>query len=341
MDETRPVSRIKTGEALSKFQSIPRLSKTTQAYGIGAALASAVFFGMTPIFGKQAILSGAHPIAVATMRTLLASILIFVIMFIFYRKYLYIYPAGLLGCLLAGVINGVGSLFYYNSLGRIEASVGQLLYSLYPLFLILWLSLDRQMPGKLTIIRVGIAFAAVYLLTQKESYPIDLVGVFEMLLASALYALHIPINQRVLYEMPAPTVTAYTLLAMSLVVSPVYLFSRGAVFPTGTDAWLPIVGLTLVTFLSRLTLFLGVKHIGGMQTALLGLSEILVTLFFAHFWLGEKFNYYQWLGTGLMVISLLLVVIDKPPLRRPAPFGWLNWIRPATQSTEIPWQPHD
>ena len=39
-----------------------------------------------------------------------------------------------------------------------------------------------------------------------------------------------------------------------------------------------MLGLTLVTFFSRLTLFLGVKHLGGMQTALLGLGELLVTL---------------------------------------------------------------
>lgn len=341
MDDTRPVTKIKYGDALSKSFFVSRLSRSTRTYGIFAALSSAVFFGMTPIFGKQAILNGVHPFAIAAIRTLLASGLIFILMLLFYRKYLYIFPAGLIGCFLAGVINGIGSLFYYNSLGRIEAGVGQLLYSLYPLFLILWLSLDRQMPGKLTIIRIGIAFTAVYLLTRTESHPIDLLGVFEMLLASALYALHIPINQRVLYEMPAPTVTAYTLLSMSLVVTPAYFFSKDATLPIGMNAWLPVLGLTLVTFLSRLTLFLGVKHIGGMQTALLGLSEILVTLFFAHFWLGEQFNNYQWLGTGLMVISLMLVVIDKPPVKRHVLSGWLSWIRPPTQSSEISWQPHD
>ena len=51
-----------------------------------------------------------------------------------------------------------------------------------------------------------------------------------MLGAAALYALHLPINQRVLYEVPAPTVTLYTLLAMSAVVVPAYLvFDPGAI----------------------------------------------------------------------------------------------------------------
>jgi drug/metabolite transporter (DMT)-like permease len=342
MDDTQPISKIKAGELLSKpLHHSHRITKSARTYGILAALTSAVFFGMTPIFGKQAIMSGVHPIAVVAIRTLLASALIFFLMVIFYRKFLYIYPAGLLGCLLAGVINGVGSLFYYNSLGRIEAGVGQLLYSLYPLFLVIWLSLDRQVPGKLTIIRLSLAITAVYLLTRTENQPIDFIGVIEMLIASALYALHIPINQKVLYEMPAPTVTAYTLLAMSLVVTPAYLLSGQTAPPVGIYAWIPLLGLTFVTFLSRLTLFMGVKHIGSMQTALLGLSEILVTLFFAHIWLGERLNYQQWIGATLMISSLMLVVFEKPLPKQPTSHGWLNWIRPSTPSSDIPWQPHD
>ena len=89
--------------------------------GVQAALASAVFLGLAPIFGKQAILLGLSPLSVVALRTLLATLLLIVVMLIFKRKYFYIYPAGLLGCLLAGGINGAGSLLYYGSLGRIDA----------------------------------------------------------------------------------------------------------------------------------------------------------------------------------------------------------------------------
>ena len=44
-----------------------------------------------------------------------------------------------------------------------------------------------------------------------------------MIGAAVLYAMHLPINQRVLYEVPAPTVALYTLLSMSAVVIPAYL----------------------------------------------------------------------------------------------------------------------
>ena len=335
--------------------SILPVKNTLPRKGIYAALASAFFLGFTPVFGRQAILLGMAPLAVVAIRTVLAALLLLAVMALFYRPYLYIYPAGALGCLIAGWINGIGSLFYYSALGRMDASLGQLLYSLYPLFLVLWLSLDHQPPSRLTIIRVILAIPAIVLLVGFEGGRTDWIGVLSMLIASALYALHLPINQRVLYDMPAPTVTLYTLLAMSAVVIPVFLFSGSFSTQAGnaspislslsgrvltSHAWWPLLGLTLVTFLSRLTLFTGVKHLGGMQTAILGLSELVVALLFSHLWLGERFSTGQWIGVGILMISLLLVAFEEPPPKKISTGGFLSWLRPAGRSTET-WQPHD
>jgi drug/metabolite transporter (DMT)-like permease len=296
---------------------------------------------MAPVFGKRAIMLGASPLAVVAIRTILAALLLLILIAIFKRSYLFIYPAGLLGCLLAGWINGVGSLFYYSALGRIDASVGQLLYSLYPLFVAFWLFLDRQAPSRLTLIRLGIAIPAVYLLIQAGHSRIDIIGVLQMLVASALYALHLPINQRVLYDMPAPTVTVYTLLAMGAVVAPTFIFSSTHTIPNEIVIWGPLLGLTLVTFLSRLMLFMGVKHLGGMQTAILGLSELFITIVMSQIWLGEKLSTWQWLGVALLAASLLLVGIDKSPPKKRSPGGWLSWLSHPTFPSDLPWQPHD
>jgi drug/metabolite transporter (DMT)-like permease len=314
-----------------------------RSQGIVAALSSAFFLGMAPIFGKRAIISGTSPLAVVAIRTLLAALLLLLLMVLFKRKYLFIYPAGLLGCLLAGWINGLGSLFYYSALSRIDAGVGQLLYSLYPLFVALWLFLDRQPPSRLTIFRLFLSIPAVYLLTQAGQTKIDILGMIEMLIAAALYALHLPINQRVLYDMPAPTVTLYTLLAMSAIVVPTTLFSPSALasLPTSFSSWLPIIGLTLVTFFSRLMLFLGVKHLGGMQTSVLGLSELLVTIVVAQIWLGEQLNIWQWIGALLLALSLILVGIEKPPPKKKSPGGWLSWLSHPRLPSDLPWQPHE
>jgi drug/metabolite transporter (DMT)-like permease len=318
--------------------------KTGFLTGIRAALASALFLGMAPIFGKQAISFGFSPMTVVALRTSLATILLLLIVAIFKRQFLTIFPVGLIGCVLAGAINGLGSIFYYMALGRLTASLGQLLYAMYPLFVAIWLMLDRQPPGRLTIIRMILSTLALILLANTNGERVDPTGILLMLAASAMYALHLPINQRVLYEVPAPTVTLYTLLSMSAVVVPAYLiFDRS--WPVGITLtnWWPILGLTLVTFLSRLALFLGVKHLGGMQTALLGLGELLVTVLVGHWWLHDTLSPLQWIGAAGLIASLLLVSKDRstPSRRNHQPGGLLGWLRPPGFPSDIPWEPRE
>lgn len=308
--------------------------------GIFSALASSVFLGLAPVFGKQAILLGLPWQGVVALRTLFAALLLLIAVLIFKRTYLYIYPAGLLGCILAGLINGVGSLFFYAALGRIDASLGQLLYMLYPLFLVIWLWIDGQPPTRLTLFRLLLVIPAIFLLSGGIHYEVDIWGLLMMLVAATLYALHLPINQRVLYDMPAPTVTLYTLLAMSAVVVPAFVFSGTQLTPALQVAWPALTGITLVTFASRLTLFLGVKHLGGMQTAILGLGELLVTLLLSFFWLGERLSAIQWAGALLLVISLGLISLEKPTPRKGSKESWLSWLRPPGLPKDLTW-PHD
>ncbi len=306
--------------------------------GISAALSSALFLGLTPIFGKTAIVLGFSPLLVVAARTVLAALLLLSVVVLFNRSFLYIYPAGLLGCALAGAINGLGSLLYYLALSRLSASIGQLLYSLYPLFLVFWLVLDHQPPGKLTYVRIVLALIGVALVTHAHPRELDWSGVALMLGAAAMYALHLPINQRVLFDIPAPTVTLYTLLAMSAVTIPAYLiFDHSS--PAPGVSWLPVVGLTLVTFFSRLTLFLGVKHLGGLQTALLGLSELLVSLVLSVVWLHERLVIWQWVGASLLAMSIVLIGFERirPEYRGRA----LSWLRPTASPPTIPWGPSD
>jgi drug/metabolite transporter (DMT)-like permease len=309
-----------------------------QSMGIMAALSSAAFLGLAPVFGRLAILSGFSPLAVVALRTGMAAVMMFVLTAIFKRQFLYIFPVGLAGCFLAGAINGLGSILYYLALGQLPASLGQLIFALYPLFVAVFSVLDKQPISRLTLIRVGIAAVAVFLLTNANGTNAPLPAVLMMIGAAALYALHIPINQRVLYEIPAPTVTTYTLLAMSSVTLPFYLiFDRH--LPSPETAWWPVVLLTLVTFASRLTLFLGIKNIGGLQAAILGLSELFITILLSHYLLHESLTAYQWIGATVLGISIILVSLEKhDPTKRHPKGGWLAWIHPP----EIqPWSLQD
>jgi drug/metabolite transporter (DMT)-like permease len=309
---------------MTEYQSTPR--------GLSLASASALFLGLAPIFGKQAILAGMSPLAVVAVRTAGAAGLLAVFLLVFRRRLLTIYPLGLVGCMLAGLLNGIGSILYYSALARLDASLGQLLYSLYPVFVACLLYLDGQRYTGRTLFRLALSLPAVVLLLWTPAGALDRVGVAMMLGASLLYAVHIPVNQRVLYEAPAPTVTLYTLLAMTLTVTVAWGVLTPAVIPTSNAALVPVLALTAVTFLSRASLFAGVKHIGGLENSLIGLGELLVTLVVAGWWLGESLTALQWAGAALLAGVLLLALRDRRPRSPHARVGrgWLHWLLPPT-----------
>ena len=298
-------------------------------FAIWAATSSAVFLGFAPVLGKKAISLNFTALQVAAFRTLIATLLLLIVIIIFQREFLYIYPAGLLGCSIAGVINGTGSLFYYASLEYINASLGQLLYSLYPFFLAIWLIIDAQPLSKISMFRIILALIALFLfLYNTNGTDINYLGVIYMLVGSFLYATHLPINQKVLYDVPAPTVTLYTLIAMCVVVVPAYMVLDFDL--PHQVSWSPIIWLALTTFFSRIFLFMGVKHLGGMQTALIGLLELLFSIGLSVLWLRESLTLVQWFGTVILCITILLAVKEPPDYGKhyPGRISWLSWLRP-------------
>jgi drug/metabolite transporter (DMT)-like permease len=94
-----------------------------------------------------------------------------------------------------------------------------------------------------------------------------------------------------------------------------------------------------MTTASRLTLFLGIKNIGGLQAALLGLAELLITIIISHYLLKEVLSYSQLIGVGILGASMIMVALEKhDPTKRHPKGGWLAWIHPP----EIePWSLQD
>jgi drug/metabolite transporter (DMT)-like permease len=308
-----------------------KATPSERTIGLLSAAASALFLGISPTLGKLAFKDGFLPIEVVGLRALGAALLLFVVILLLKRSLLQIYPMGLIGCLLAGWINALGALFYYSSITRIDTGLGAIIYSLYPGFVALFLLLDGSQPSRMSMVRLAIAIPAIVLITSTGGHAIDPIGILLMLAASALYALHLPINQRVLYEVPAPTVTFYTLLASFAVLLPMLLFQSSLGTAHSNESWLAMGGMTLAVFLSRLTLFLGVKKLGGLQTSLIGLGEMLVTVFFGLVILQEHLSPAQVGGAMLMVLSILLGIREPNIPTRLAPgTGWLAWLHPKS-----------
>lgn len=275
--------------------------------GMTAALATPLFLGVAPIFGKLAIDAGADGFTVAALRTILAVLLLWGFYLLFLRRYIYIYPAGLLGCIIIGTINGIGSLFYYGGLELLDASLVQLINGSYLAFAVLLSRIGGQRANKRTLIRVLMAMTALTMITGLGG-QLNWLGVGLMLANALMFAATVILSQYILYEMPAFTFTLYTLTTMAVVVTMVWLAVSPPMTAPVFEATIgPIALLGLTTALSRLAMFASVKFLGGMQTAILGITEIAVALMLAAVVLGETLTTGQWLGTALLVTSILLI----------------------------------
>lgn len=284
------------------------MENQNQVRGMIAVLATPTFLGMAPIFGKLAINANADPFSVTAIRTLIAIAILWSVYLLFFRKYIFIYPAGLMGCIVIGVINGIGSLFYYGGLDSLDASLVQLINGMYLPLAVLISRIGGQKADRRTLFRVVLATIALFMITGFGASGINLSGVGFMLGSALMFAGTLILSQYVLYEMPAPTATLYILTTMAVIVSMVWLAaSEPMSAQVLTDALPPIFLLGITTALSRLAMFAGVKFLGGMQTAVLAIAEIAVALVLAFIVLGDSLSSMQWVGVGLLFFSILLI----------------------------------
>lgn len=296
--------------------------------GIVAALLSAMLMGLAPIFGKQALSAGVDTFALVVLRTNGAAVALWLLLILYRRRYIFIHPVGFIACLTAGMVNGIGSLMYYSGLALLDASLAQILYTIHPLILALLLSLDGHPISRLTILRMMLAFPAViYLLTANDGDHIARIqGMLLMLGGAFMYALHTAVIHRTLRDVPPQTVTLYTITAMAFVVWPSLFFASKPFVDTPPSGWIGIVGLTIVTIFSRLFLFAGIKRLGGLQAALLGLSELVVSVLAAFIFFGEKLSSTQWIGAIVLVISVAMVSFEKDLTPSHISEGWIAWV---------------
>lgn len=281
---------------------------SSNAQGVAAAFLTPLMLGVAPIFGKQAIAHGADPFTVAAVRTVVAVVLLWAFYAIFMRKSIFIYPAGLLGCVVIGVVNGIGSLFYYSGLGLLDASLVQLLNGTYLVFAVLLSHLGGEKIDRRIALRIGLACVALLLLTGFGNHPINWLGVGLMLGSALMFAGTVILSQHVLYEMPPTTATLYILSTMGVVVvmawaavgSPVQLPVLEAAFP-------PIFILGITTALSRLTMFASVSVFGSLRTVMIAIAEIGVALVLAFFVLGDRLTAPQVAGVAVLIVSMVLI----------------------------------
>lgn len=306
-----PSPKTRVVKAQSEDETAEQASSQHWYGGLLWGLLSPVFLGIIPILAKVAYAAGVNVLTVVAFRTVIAAVFLWLGMLLFKRQLIRSSLPAIVGSMIAGAINGLGSIFFYTSLTRIDASLGQLVNISYLVFVTVFLRLAGQTISLLTVARTLLTIGAIYLLTRGGAGPADWLGVGMMLFAAITYAIQLVLSQRIMLDIPAPTMTLYAITAMAVVVTIAWLITPDDLGLVSAAGWQAIGLMALVTALSRLTLFLGVKAMGSIQTALLGVSEVVVTIAIAAVFLGERLTWVQWVGAAVLLVSIFLVRFEK------------------------------
>lgn len=280
--------------------------------GISSGLLASFLLGWAPILGKLAYQAHVDPLTLAALRTLVAALFLWLIYLLFWRKRIVLRWGATLSCVMIGVINGIGSLFYYSGLSRLDASRASLLGALYPVWVVIFLSASGQVIHRTTLLRLMISLLGAVFVTSPwaMSSLTDYLGVMLMAAYAAITGWYLVMGQWVLADVPSQSGTLYILTGMAITVAVARLVVGEPITPISMSGVGAIIALGLTTALSRLAMFFSLEKLGGVQTAIISLMELAVSLTLAFVFLGDRLAWYQWIGAVLLLGGGVLARMD-------------------------------
>lgn len=190
-------------------------------------LLSGTLFGSVGIFVRKLDAFGMDNYTVLSSRMTVATILLFIGIFIFKRSLLKVRLSDLWIFIVAGVLGMLGLNFFYNeSINQLTLSFAAVLLSLSPLFvLVLAIFLFKE---KMTSLKIGSMFLAIFgvilvsgILENTSLIRWSTIGIISGLLAAFLFALY-SIFSRIATDRKYHvfTITFYSLLMSSITLLP-------------------------------------------------------------------------------------------------------------------------
>jgi drug/metabolite transporter (DMT)-like permease len=289
------------------------------------ALFSSFAFSIATPVAKGAIAAGLDPDTLLTFRLILSTVLLGAMIVLTAPGYLRLDRRGGLVCAIAGLSNGVGMLTYFLALARIDGSLAVMIFAISPLVTLAMLALRGERFTRRHFLRLALGLAGIYLLIGPTG-RVDGLGVLLVMVTVFAFGLHLALIQWYLQAYDARTITFYVVATMTVLNLGLWSFEGGEWRNLGWSGWFIIAILALVsTFLARLAMFEGVRHLGGSQMALLLPLETLLAVLWSVLFLGERLTFWEWVGGGLIMISALLAV-QRLNLARWRP-RWRAWSR--------------
>ncbi len=292
--------------------------------GILFALISSGTFGLIPLFTlplRQE--EGMNEFSIVFHRYVLSAGLIATLCLID-KKSLFISFKSLIRLFFISVFyaaTAVGLVYSYNYIPSGIVTTIHFLYPVVVVFLMAFLykeALSKQLLLIALLAIAGVGFLASsgssggqYL--QNNTIGTIILGLFLALMTAFTYGFYIVgLNLRGIRELDSKVITFYVLVFGALLYAIFAQFTSGGIqrIPSGS-AWLNLSLLALFpTVISLITLMLAVKKVGSTITSILGAAEPIVAVLCGVFVFDEAFTLGSFLGLGLVVTAVTLVMLN-------------------------------
>ena len=270
-------------------------------------IASAVCFGLLPIFARFAYAEGAKIFDLLFVRFVLAFLMLGI--YLSWQKKIRLPSKRVLLTLLGmGAIGYfMSSTFYFSALLYIPVSVVVLILYTYPAFvtgLSFVFGFDRisfRLMLSLLCAMVGLVLVANPIFNLSPIGPLLALG------ASLAYTGFILVGSRFLKNMEGEESTFYILGATALSFGILGSFSGGLNISWNIDGWIWVILIAFVSTTLSMTLFFkGLRLIGPSRTSILSTAELVTSVVMAFIIFNETLTSLQFVGALLIITAALL-----------------------------------
>ena len=228
--------------------------------------------------------------------------------------------AAVFAAALAGIIcYYIGALLDFWALTLIDASIERVLLFSYPALVVLISSImQRRAPETRVVLALLLTYAGIFLAMGGIDFTElrqNLFGAMLVLIAALTTAIYFLIGERYTQELGATRFAAIAMGASGVALAIHFALFRSVaeLAPLAAHDWM-LLGILAIAcmFLPGLMQAEGVRRVGAQRAAIGSTVGPPTTIVLAMLFLGERLNGWQLLGSGMIIVSVLLLSFAKP-----------------------------
>lgn len=288
------------------------INLTSSTRGTLFALVAACGLGSITTQAKIVYADGGNALTLMLIR-LLMSTLLFGILLWFRREGIGVAKAQRLPLLALGLIWTGGMICYLSSVETISVSLAVLIFYTYPLLVLGWSIIRRQLIVSVALIGLFIcAFAGLYLALSGGEIRLNPGGIMFAGLASVSAAFTFICGARVATRI-SPLLMTFWINAAGLIMILPLMIDQLA-WPGALPGVFALTAATVFYLIAILSQFEALARLPAAQAAFILNLEPVVSILMALLVLGEILSITQWSGVVLVLTVIILSIRFKPSI---------------------------